>query len=108
MKLPAHYTTAQVLEVLKTETPVFENNYYEAKRKFDTITEVKYKKTWFGYYKEIENGWFEQLYAAERVSKANSALKDHLDKVKALEKLPPDAKVCLSISEINHLFGENE
>ena len=112
MQLPAHYTVHEVIERLEIILLGQQKELENAKVSLEEEKKPKYKRTWFGYYKDVTNypmflcDWhfgYHVQFCEESVSETNKQLS-------ALRKLPIDAKVKLTVEEINELFnnGENE
>jgi hypothetical protein len=108
MNLPAHYTVAEVIEALEVRLADQELQRYTFKDQYEKSKEPKYEKTWFGYYRKVEYwyGYHEYEGGGYEYKHYKEAALETSAQLSALRKLPLDAKVKLTVEEINDLFNK--
>lgn len=106
MQLPSHFTVQEVIEKVKAKVDDLNCTYKTLKEEHNKKLEPKYEKTWFGYYKRVEEWeWMVKSYDLFEVGDTLHSWEAGLE---ALENFPLDAKVKLSVEEINELFVDQK
>lgn len=108
MELPAQFTVEEVISKIEVLLETVNANLESAKKQLKEDSTPEYKKSWFGLYKKVEkyDGWIYLHYSESSINRIESLKSNLEDTLFALRKFPLDAKVKLSVEEVNELFNK--